>query len=265
MMEFLTAILLGFIEGLTEFIPVSSTAHLIVFIKGLNFPSPPGHVFEVFIQLGAILAVMVLYRRKLWWTATQLIKEPKARLFALNLVAGTIPALVAGFLAHDWIKEHLYNPTVIAVTLVLGGVVILFLEKRFREAKITSVDDIPLNIAFLIGCCQMMALVPGISRSGATIMGSLLMGLSRPAAAEFSFFLAIPVMLAAVTFDTYKNWDSIIANDQMGVMLAGMLAAFFAALAVIRPALHLISRHGFRPFAYYRIIAGIIIFLIFTL
>ena len=261
MSDLLTALFLGFVEGLTEFIPVSSTAHLILLTEGLDFPAPPGHVFEVFIQLGAILAVIVLYRRKLWETAVGLPHDKKAQRFALNLILGTIPALIAGGLGRDFIKGYLYNPTVIGTTLIAGGIIILLLEKKLNGGKIASVDDIPPRMAFFIGCCQTLALVPGVSRSGATIMGALSFGLARPAAAEFSFFLAIPVMLAAVSYDTYKSWDNIIAyNDHLSLMIAGLLASFFTALVVIRFALHLISKHGFVPFAWYRIVAGIVVF-----
>lgn len=261
--DYLTALFLGFIEGLTEFIPVSSTAHLIVLTKGLNFSAPPGHVFEVFIQLGAVLAVVVLYRRKLWQTFLGLPREKSAQLFTLNLIVGTIPALVAGAFLHDWIKETLYNPSVIAVALIAGGVFILLLEKKLCRSKICSVDDIPCKAAFLIGCFQMLALVPGVSRSGATIMGSLALGLSRPAAAEFSFFLAVPVMMAAVAYDTMKNWDAIIAYGHMDLMMTGFFAAFVTAMLVIKFALAVISRYGFAPFAWYRIAAGLIILFVF--
>jgi len=264
MSEFLTALFLGFVEGLTEFIPVSSTAHLVVLTEGLNFPAPPGHVFEVFIQLGAIMAIVVLYRRKLWETLITLPSEKKSQDFALNIVAGTVPALVAGALGRDWIKEHLYNPTVVAVMLIIGGLVILLLEKRFSRVKFESVDDVPLKTAFLVGCCQMLALVPGVSRSGATIIGALALGLARPAAAEFSFFLAIPVMFAAISYDTMKSWDSIMSYDYLDIMLAGLVAAFVTALVVVKFALHIISRYGFAPFAWYRIAAGILILAIFA-
>lgn len=264
MTEFLTAIFLGFVEGLTEFIPVSSTAHLIVLTKGLNFPAPPGHVFEVFIQLGAILAVMVLYWRKILETAIGVPRgDSKARRFTLNLILGTIPALMAGGLAHGWIKAHLYNPFVIAATLIAGGIVILILEKTFARRQHTLIDDMPPKTAFLIGCAQTLALVPGVSRSGATIMGALALGLSRPAAAEFSFFLAIPVMLAAVAYDMFRNWDALMAYDHFGLMLAGLGAAFVTALCVVRFAIAFISRYGFTPFAWYRIGAGIVILLVF--
>lgn len=263
MKDYLIALLLGFVEGLTEFLPVSSTAHLILLVEGLNFPSPPGHVFEVFIQMGAILAVMVLYRRKLWSTFIGLPRDPVAQKFTVNIIAATIPALIAGALGRDWIKAHLYEPAVIAIALIIGGVIILIMEKKFTRAAINTVDDIPLKTAILVGCCQALALVPGVSRSGATIMGALAMGLARPAAAEFSFFLAIPVMLLAVAYDTWQGWDAIMAYGHMGLMITGLFSAFITALCVIKLALYVIGRFGFAPFAWYRIGLGIIVLMVF--
>jgi undecaprenyl-diphosphatase len=263
MIDYLMAVFLGFVEGLTEFLPVSSTAHIVLLVEGLNFPTPPGHVFEVFIQLGAILAVMVLYRRKLWHTTAGLPHDPVAQKFAFNIVVATIPAVIAGLIGRDWIKEHLYSPVSIAVALIGGGIIILLLEKRLKTPRIETVDDIPWKTALLIGCCQAVALMPGVSRSGATIMGALGCGLSRPAAAEFSFFLAIPVMIAAVAYDTYKGWDAIIANDHLGLMLTGLVAAFVTALFVVKMAIYFISRFGFAPFAWYRIALGLLVLYIF--
>jgi undecaprenyl-diphosphatase len=259
MSDFLTAAFLGFIEGLTEFIPVSSTAHLVLLVDGLKFQAPPGHIFEVFIQIGAILAVIALYFPRLWRIFITLPSDPVSRNFAFSLILGTIPAVIAGGLGRDWIKANLYNPTVIGSALILGGILILILEKRLKTPKISTVETLPLKTAFLIGCCQAMALIPGVSRSGATIMGALGLGLARPAAAEFSFFLAIPVMFGAVTYDTYKSWDAIVSYGHIGLMLTGLVAAFLTALAVLKIALSVISRYGFAPFAWYRIGLGILV------
>lgn len=264
MIEFLTALFLGFVEGLTEFIPVSSTGHLILLVEGLNFPAPPGHVFEVFIQIGAILAVMVLYRQKIWDTATGLHKDPVARRFAANILIGTFPALVLGAAFHGFIKDVLYSPFVIATSLIVGGMIILAFEKKFINPHTETIDDVGMRQAFFIGCCQAVALIPGISRSGATIMGSLALGLTRKAAAEFSFFLAMPVMICAVSYDVYKNWDTLIASDQyIGLMLAGMVSSFVTALIVVKAVIGLISKYGFAPFAWYRIALGLFAFFIF--
>lgn len=263
-LDYLTALFLGFVEGLTEFIPVSSTGHLILLIEGLHFPSPPGRVFEVFIQIGAILAIMVLYRVKIFKTLDGITNDKASQRFALNIVVGTIPALVFGAFLHDFIKTVLYDPLVIATMLILGGIVILLFDKKFDRPSVENVDDISLKQAAMIGLCQSVALVPGVSRSGATIMGSLAMGLSRAAATEFSFFLAMPVMFCAMAYDLYKNWDVIVtSSDNMGLMLAGLLGAFVTALIVVKTVVGFVSKHGFAPFAYYRIALGIVVFFIF--
>lgn len=263
MIEYLTAIFLGFIEGLTEFIPVSSTGHLILLVEGLHFPSPPGRVFEVFIQIGAILAVMVLYREKILKTVVGIPSDKAAQKFALNIIIGTIPALAVGALLHDFIKTVLYDPFVIATMLILGGIIILVFEKKFRSPVTETVDEVSPKQAFLIGCAQMLALVPGVSRSGATIMGSLALGLSRTAATEFSFFLAIPVMFCAVAYDILKNWDALLSYPHLGLMFAGLASSFVTALVVVRTVVGFISQHGFAPFAWYRIALGLAVFFIF--
>ena len=263
MIDYLTAIFLGFVEGLTEFIPVSSTGHLILLIEGLNFPSPPGRVFEVFIQIGAILAVMVLYRAKIFKTFAGITNNKTDQKFALNILIGTLPALLIGACFHDFIKTVLYNPLIIATTLILGGIIILLFEKKFTNPTVEGVDDVSPKQALMIGLCQSVAMIPGISRSGATIMGSLALGLSRPAATEFSFFLAMPVMFCAVTYDIFKNWDALIAYPDMGLMFAGLAASFVTALIVVKTVVGFVSRHGFAPFAWYRIALGLVAFFIF--
>lgn len=262
MIDYLTAIFLGFVEGLTEFIPVSSTGHLILLIEGLNFPAPPGGVFEVFIQIGAILAVMVLYRVKIFTTVRGITHDKTSRNFARNLIIGTIPALVFGAGLHSFIKDTLYDPMVIVVTLILGGIFILLFEKKLGPVTTQSVDDITPKQALMIGLCQSIALIPGVSRSGATIMGSLGLGLSRTAATEFSFFLAMPVMFCAVIYDLYSNW-AVLETGDLGLMLAGLAASFTTALIVVKTVVGFISRHGFAPFAWYRIALGIVAFFIF--
>lgn len=263
MNDYLMALFLGIVEGVTEFIPVSSTAHLILLIDGLGFPSPPGRVFEVFIQLGAILAVMVLYRQRLWHTVTGIRSDAVAQKFALNITVATIPAVIAGLIGRDWIKDNLYNPVTIAYALIAGGIVILLLEKRLKTPKFETVDDLGWRTALMIGCCQAIALVPGVSRSGATIMGALGMGMARPAAAEFSFFLAIPIMLAAVAFDTWRGWDVIMEHGHLGLMMTGLVGAFVTALFVVKAAIYIISRVGFAPFGWYRIALGLFVLWIF--
>lgn len=263
MIEYLTALFLGFVEGLTEFIPVSSTGHLVLLTEGLDFPSPPGHVFEVFIQLGAILAVIILYRQKIIHTVCGLKSDPVAQHFARNVIVATLPALLIGAPLHAFIKGTLYDPVIIACMLIIGGIIILLFDKKFTNPVVNDIDQISLKQAFLIGCCQSVALIPGVSRSGATIMGSLALGLSRTTAAEFSFFLAIPVMICAVSYDIYKNWDALLSYPHAGLMLAGFAASFITALLVVKSVIGLISRYGFTPFAWYRIALGLFALFIF--
>jgi len=263
-LDYLTAIFLGFVEGLTEFIPVSSTGHLILLVEGLNFPSPPGHVFEVFIQIGAIMAIVVLYWHKLWGTTISLHSNPASRKFAANIALGCVPAVLLGAAFHGFIKDVLYAPYVIATTLIIGGVILILTDKLFQNPKTQSVDDVSLRQAFLIGCAQAVALIPGISRSGATIVGALSLGLSRKAAAEFSFFMAIPVMFGAVAYDLYKNWESVLAFGQPGLMIAGLIASFLTALVVVKFMIGLITQYGFAPFGWYRIALGLAVFVIFS-
>jgi undecaprenyl-diphosphatase len=264
MIDYLTALFLGLIEGLTEFIPVSSTGHLVLLIEGLGFPTPPGRVFEVFIQLGAILAVMVLYRRKIISTVAGITHERSAQIFTGCIALATIPAFIIGAAFHGFIKNTLYDPIVIATALIAGGIFILLFEKRLTRGTTETIEDITLKQAFFIGLAQSVAFIPGISRSGATIMGSLALGLSRKAATEFSFFLAMPVMMGAVAYDTYKNWDAILATeDGWGLMITGFVGAFLTALAVVKTVVGFISRHGFAPFAWYRIALGLIVLFIF--
>lgn len=263
--DYLIAAFLGFIEGLTEFIPVSSTGHLIVIGDWLNYQSDPNKVFEVFIQLGAILAVVLLYRKRIWDTIVGLPRDPVAQRFTLNLILGCLPAFIAGAIFHDAIKD-LYRSEIVGTTLILGGIAILMLENRIRKPRYDTVDEITPKAALLVGCFQMLALIPGVSRSGATILGGLSLGLSRPAAAEFSFFLAMPVMSAAVLFDLIDNRDVLLDNsDRIFEMLVGFFAAFFTALVVVKQVIRLVSRFGFKPFGWYRIGFGIVILSIFAL
>lgn len=262
MLDLITALFLGIVEGLTEFIPVSSTAHLVVLVDGLNFPAPPGRVFEVFIQLGAIMAIVVYYRKKLFHTLFCISRERQSQKFALNVIIGTLPALCIGALAHSFIKSVLYNPIIIAITLIIGAFAIFIIEKWAKRVAFETVDDISPKAAFLVGCCQVLALIPGVSRSGATIMGGLTIGLSRAAATEFSFFLSIPIMFAAVAYDTWKNRADISFDGGIDMMI-GLTSAFLSALLVVRYLIPFVSKHGFAPFAWYRIAAGLVILWVF--
>ena len=256
----LKALLLGVVEGLTEFIPVSSTGHLILMEEALGFEGPKGKVFEIVIQLGAILAVCWLYRVKIWQTVAGVLSgDTVARQFAANVVIGFLPAAVIGALAHGVIKSVLFNPWVVAVALVVGGFAILVIERVAPRPSIKAVDSLDWKTALGIGFCQTVAMIPGVSRSGATIMGARLLGVDRPTSAEFSFFLAMPTMLGATVYDVYKNWSTLGADSDGIVLIAlGFGAAFVVAMIVVSRLITFISRYGFTPFAWYRIALGIV-------
>ena len=251
----LVAALLGVAEGLTEFLPVSSTGHLILLIDLLGFQGPPGKVFEIVIQLGAIFAVCWVYRRKLFDVLLGLPQERSARRFTLNVLLGFMPAMVVGVIAYPVIKGVLFSPFVVSVALIVGGFVIIGIERLVREARHASVDTMPALTSFKIGLFQCVAMIPGVSRSGATIMGALLMGVDRKTAAEFSFFLAIPTMTAATAYDIYQQW-SVLSLDNSLLIAIGFAGAFVTAMLVVRAAIWFIGRHGFVPFAVYRIVIG---------
>jgi undecaprenyl-diphosphatase len=253
-LPYLAAALLGVVQGLTEFLPVSSTAHLLVAGRLLGREDP---AFTVMIQLGSVLAVMWLYRAKIAAVAEGLGSDPDARRFALMLGVATVPALVAGLLFGDYIQAVLFRSfQVVGVALVAGGVVMLLLE-RFRPSPVVfDAERTPLGQAFGIGVCQTLALVPGVSRSGATIIGGLLLRLDRPAAAEFSFFLAMPTMTAAFVYSLVEVRGQL-APDRAAEIAVGFIAAFVSAAVIVRPFLRFVRRSGFVPFALYRIAFGL--------
>jgi undecaprenyl-diphosphatase len=255
----LKALILGIVQGLTEFLPISSTAHLKLGERLLGYEDPGGY-FTVMIQLGSILAVMWLYREKIWDTIAGLPTKPEARRFALLLIVAFLPALVAGFFAADYVKLVLQESlTVIAWAFILGGIVMLLIE-RFRPAPtVLEADKTPFTRALGLGIFQTLALIPGVSRSGATIIGGLALGLDRRAAAEFSFFLAMPTMTAAFVYDLMKMQNADLGMDRIAEIGVGFVAAFFAALLVVKPFLDFVSRAGFAPFAWYRIGLGILL------
>jgi undecaprenyl-diphosphatase len=258
------AVLLGLLEGATEFIPVSSTGHLILAIDLMGFRGPPGRVFEVAIQLGAILAVCWLYRAKLLGTLFGLPSDPGARRFAAAVTIAFLPAAVAGALLHSFIKEVLFSPVVVSWALIAGGVAILVVERLAPRPRVSEVDAITPARALAVGLCQMLALIPGVSRSGATIVGGLVFGLDRRTATEFSFFLAIPTMFGATAYDLWRN-RALLDADGMLVIAVGFAAAFAAALLVVRTVVGFVARHGFAPFAWYRIAVGVLMLAILGL
>jgi undecaprenyl-diphosphatase len=253
----LKAILMGLIEGATEFLPVSSTGHLIITASLINFWTlEKRHVFEVAIQLGAILAVCYQYRQRLIDVTQGLFKgQSAAWRFATNILIAFMPAAVIGLFARDFIKGYLFNPVSVATALVIGGFIILYAEKRQHQITVPEVDDMKPLDALKLGLAQCCALIPGTSRSGATIIGGLFFGLSRKAAAEFSFFLAIPTMVAATFYDVYKSRDDFILAD-LPVFAVGFIAAFIAGLIVVRTLVVYVSNHSFAIFGYYRIVFG---------
>ncbi|MGE3509693.1 MAG: undecaprenyl-diphosphate phosphatase [Vicinamibacterales bacterium] len=255
MSRLLQAALLGILQGLTEFLPVSSTAHLLVGGRLLGF-ADPGGVFTVIIQFGSILAVVWIYRIKVVRLVVGLFDGGDERRFALAILAAFVPALVAGALLADFVKQVLYESfTTIAVALVLGGVVMLLVERRQRVVTVREASETPVPRALVVGLCQTLALIPGVSRSGGTIIGGMLAGLDRRAAAEFSFFLAMPTMAAAFVHDVWE-----VRHELSGEMAAeigvGLIMAFLAALAVVTAFLNFVGRSGFAPFAWYRIVLG---------
>jgi undecaprenyl-diphosphatase len=260
------ALILGVVEGLTEFLPVSSTGHLIVAGSLLNFTDGHAKTFDVVIQLGAILAVCWEFRRRIGSVVSGLPSRPDARRFTLNVIIATIPAIVLGLLFEKSIKAALFSPVPVAFALVAGGVVILWAESRQRArgepaARVQRVDDLSALDALKVGLAQCFALIPGMSRSGSTIIGGMLFGLDRRVATEFSFFLAIPIIFGATGYELYKDWH-VLSVDALGTFAVGFVAAFVSAFACVRWLLRYIAAHDFTAFAWYRIGFGLLILLV---
>jgi undecaprenyl-diphosphatase len=256
------ALILGVVEGLTEFLPVSSTGHLIVVGSLLDFNDDYAKTFDVVIQLGAILAVCWEYRRRIGSVLTGLPTRPDARRFALNVVIATIPAVVLGLLFEKAIKAALFSPLPVAYALVVGGLVILWAEARQRaRGAVQSVDALSPLDALKVGLAQCFALIPGMSRSGSTIIGGMLFGLERRVATEFSFFLAMPIIFGATAFELFRGWH-LLSADALGMFTLGFVAAFVSAFACVRWLLRYIAAHDFTVFAWYRIAFGLLILLL---
>ena len=250
--------ILGLIEGLTEFIPVSSTGHLLLAGHFLGFESA-GKTFEVVIQLGAVLAIITLYAAKLWQVFSTAHRDPVAMRFIVSVALAFIPAVVIGVLAHDFIKQVLFESTrLIAVMLILGGVVLLFVDRLAPPAVHLDATQIPFRKALAIGFIQCLAMVPGVSRSGSTIVGALMLGVEKRAAAEFSFFLSMPTMAGAFAYDLYKNRD-VLDFSALSDIAVGFVFAFITALMVVRWVLGYVSQHGFAVFGWWRIIVGSVV------
>jgi undecaprenyl-diphosphatase len=256
----LKALILGVVEGLTEFLPISSTGHLIIVGSLLNYTDEQSKVFKIVIQLAAILAVCWLYRERVTKLACGLRADPEQQRFAGLLVVGFLPAAILGLMFHSTIKTYLFNPLTVAGALIVGGILILYIERKVYQPRINSVDEMRWKDALKVGFAQALAMFPGTSRSGATIMGGLIFGLSRKTATEFSFFLAIPTMFAATVYDVYKNWE-ILRLEDLPVFAVGFVASFVAAMISVKALVRYISNHDFTVFAWYRIIFGVIVLL----
>lgn len=253
------AAVMGIVEGLTEFLPISSTGHLILAGSLLNFTGEAAKVFEIAIQSGAIFAVILVYRRRLRETLAGLGSQPRAQRFALNVAIGFIPAVVLGLVFGKFVKSHLFTPQVVATTFILGGLVIWWAERRPPSAvRVNTVDDMTPADALKVGIAQCFALVPGTSRSGATIIGGMLFGLSRQAATDFSFFLAIPTLIGAGLYSLYKERALLSAAD-LPLFAVGLLLSFVSAWFCVRWLLRYVSTHDFMPFVWYRIAFGLLV------
>jgi len=256
----LIALILGIVEGVTEFLPVSSTGHLILATELLGFDADKWAAFNVIIQLGAILAIVVLYWRTFWAVLEGLLqKNAVSWRFIRNVLLGFLPSAVLGFLLINKIEELLGDPKVVAVALILGGIAIIAIERMVKNTPVVGVGEMPARTALGVGIVQCLSMIPGVSRSGATIMGALSLGVERRTAAEFSFFLAIPTMVGATTLEFVKHRHELLAGASgvgFGTVAVGFVVSFIVAIVVVRAFVHYISRHGFAPFAWYRIVAG---------
>ena len=256
MSPILLAVLLGIIEGLTEFLPVSSTGHLILASALLGFTGEGTVAFKIAIQLGAILAVIAAYWKRFWNVGVGLLhRDQDAISFTRNILVGFFPAMLIGAFAYKGIRQLLQSPMTVAIMLIVGGIAILLIERMVKHVRVESVEKMPLKTAIAIGAVQCIAMIPGVSRSGATIMGALLMGVERKTAAEFSFFLAVPTMIGATVFSLWSDRD-LLSLDDLNLILIGLGTAFVVALFIVKAFVALVGRYGFAPFAWYRIVLG---------
>jgi len=253
----LKIIFLGIIEGLTEFIPVSSTAHLIVISHLIDFTTIKNNVFEIAIQIGGIMAILFVYRKRLFNTLINL-KKTEEKLFVGNILFAFIPAVIFGLIFHDFIKEYFFNNTVIALSLIIGGLIIIIVEKSKKSFLINKIEKINPNIAIKIGLFQCVSMIPGVSRSGATILGAMLLNVNRKIATEFSFYLAIPTISSACIYDIYKNLFTLSYLD-LNIIFIGIISSFLSSLMVIKWLIKYVANHNFIIFAIYRIIIGLLI------
>jgi undecaprenyl-diphosphatase len=264
MFEILKAIILGIVEGVTEFLPISSTGHLILVNQFISFDKNFTLLFDIVIQLGAIFAVLVYFRKKLWPFEKDPIKKKETLSIWYKTLIGILPAVFFGALFGSVIEKKLFNPWVVAMALLVGGVIILIIEKRNREGKIISINNLSFKTAFFIGLVQCLSMIPGTSRSAATIIGAMILGASRVVATEFSFFLAIPTMFAATGYSLIK-YRSLLNAHQFFILSIGFVVSFFTALAVIKLFINYVQKNNFKIFGYYRILLGIVVIIYFLL
>ena len=260
---YFSSFILGLIEGATEFLPVSSTGYLIIAAKLLKFNQTSANVFEIFIQLGSILAIVFEYRKTLFKVASNALHDKTSQNFLLRLLIAFLPAAILGLLLHKAIKAYLFSPLYVSLALILGGIMMIAIEKRPLRTNTKTTTDISMMQAFKIGCAQCLSLIPGVSRAAAAIMGGMLTGLNRKVATEFSFYLAIPVIAAASLFDLLKNFQDLTMQD-LPIFGIGFVTAFLSAYAVIKLFIRFVATHTFIVFAWYRIILGILVFIYFS-
>jgi undecaprenyl-diphosphatase len=263
-LEIIKAIILGVVEGFTEFLPISSTGHLILVNQFISFDKDFTVLFDIVIQLGAILAVLVYFIKKLWPFTKDKIKNKETLNIWYKTIVGILPAIFFGFLLASFIEEKLFNPWVVVIALLVGGLVIIFIENKKKTAKIVSIGDLSYKTAFLIGLIQCLSMIPGVSRSASTIIGGMVLGASRVVATEFSFFLAIPTMFAASAYSLLK-YKGVINSDQLFILMIGFIVSFAVALGVVKFLINFVQKHNFKVFGYYRIILGAIIILYFLI
>jgi undecaprenyl-diphosphatase len=254
--EIFKAAVLGVVEGLTEFLPVSSTGHLLLLERFFGFDDDDfGKTFVVLIQLGAILAILSIYFTRLWRIATGMFTDPAARRFVIGVLLAFLPAVVVGLAAHGFIKSVLFNPWVVCFSLIVGGAILLWVDQIDFEPRYHDATTFSLPMYLTIGVAQCLAMIPGVSRSGATIVSSMLLGSDKRSAAEFSFFLAIPTMVGAFSLDLYKNYKLMTADNTL-LVVVGFAVSFVAAWIVVRSFLDYVTRHGFALFAWWRVVVG---------
>ena len=259
-LEISKAVILGIVEGITEFLPISSTGHLILVNQFIFFDKDFTVLFDIIIQLGAILAVLVYFFKKLWPCTNNILKNKETMSTWVKTIIGILPVIVLGTVLSGFIKEKLFNPWVVALSLLLGGFVIIFIENKNKKEHVISMKDLSFKNAFFIGLIQCLSMIPGVSRSASTIIGGMVLGVSRSVATEFSFFLAIPTMLAASVYSLFK-YKGLISSEQIYILIIGFMIAFIVALVVIKFLMNFVKKHNFKIFGYYRIILGIIIIL----